>query len=435
MRVPEQERYPQSKEARSRAAIRRFDLSPASKPYAPKPSEEWNSCLHGSSMLEGTPGASYLLQHGIPEEVATAAGVRFSASWTGFQHPCLVFPALDVQGRQIAVQAWSITTQEKRSEGSIGLGLFVTPGAFSEPVIVLTSSPLDALSFAACGVSGLALFGSVLCEWLLPALSWRTVLLAFDADDAGDKAAASWTDATALYGVKVYRLRPVGGRTWNEVLTSCGPASLSPSALGLAFETSNYPRKQAEASTEATGKQAEGLRRSREDSTKQENEKQEEQDASSFRADDVQQQTSSGGKPRLRLWKAAGEEQTGICPSSSLDRLPASAGGQDGLFPMTSSSKPPSSESEASCLPNALLPFASLIQAARAGLLTREPVRLDAGLTVPDVAAKVLMHVDDVKQAEAGNALMQSVLPVILHDFKALLRWYNAQDKPEEGTR
>ena len=422
--MSEQERYPQSKEARSRAALRRFDLLPASKQYTPKPSEEWDFCLRGSSMLEGTVGASYLLQRGIPEEVATAAGVRFSASWTGFNQPCIVFPAVDVQGRQIAAQASSITTEEKRSEGSIGLGLFTTPGALSEPVIILASSALDALSFAACGVPALALFGSVLREWLLPALSWRTVLLAFDADDAGDKAAASWTDATALYGVKVYRLRPVGARTWNEVLTIYGKDALSASTAGLAFETGNYPRKQAKAFTEAAGRQAEGSDRATEGRAKQ---AKQEEDASAVRA-------ASSEKPSLRLWKASDEEQAGICPSSGVDRLPAVIERQDGLFPTTSSSKPPSSESEASCVPKTLLPFAALIQAARAGLLTREPVRLDAGLTVPDVAAKVLMHVDDVEQAEAGNALMQSVLPVILHDFKALLRWYNAQDKLDAGT-
>jgi len=58
-----------------------------------------------------------------------------------------------------------------------------------------------------------------------PVLSWRRVLLAFDADEAGDKAAAEWT-AALRYGTRCERLQPEGAKDWNELLQTHGAAAM-----------------------------------------------------------------------------------------------------------------------------------------------------------------------------------------------------------------
>ena len=222
-----EDRAPMTRQGRSQAALRRFGAPPAPlKEYSPKPAEEWQHCLRGLRLIAGSGGAVYLQSRGIPEPIATAAGVKFSASWPGLDTPCVVFPVYDASGLQVAAQARSIKDSEKRTAGSVSCGLFTPFGAIEGDCIILTEAPIDALSLGAAGIAAAALCGLALREWLLPALAWKTLLIATDADEAGEKAYADWQTACAPFGVRVLRVRPEGGKDWNAVLTSGGAEAI-----------------------------------------------------------------------------------------------------------------------------------------------------------------------------------------------------------------
>ena len=54
--------------------------------------------------------------------------------------------------------------------------------------------------------------------WLAPAIVSSVALLAFDADDAGDKAAREWEDLLSPFAVLSPRVRPTEAKDWNEML-------------------------------------------------------------------------------------------------------------------------------------------------------------------------------------------------------------------------
>ncbi|RZA10578.1 MAG: hypothetical protein EOP10_34540, partial [Proteobacteria bacterium] len=70
-----------------------------------------------------------------------------------------------------------------------------------------------------CGTSGPA--------WLHIACGLRDVALAFDADEAGDKAALESEKWLTPYGARCTRLRPEGFKDWNENLIAIGQTKLS----------------------------------------------------------------------------------------------------------------------------------------------------------------------------------------------------------------
>jgi hypothetical protein len=85
-----------------------------------------------------------------------------------------------------------------------------------------------------------ALCGTTLRPWLLPACARRFVFLAFDADDAGDKAYQEWKAALRPVGADVWRMKPeAGAKDWNELLLAEGA-----DALRAALEMQIAPRLQ-----------------------------------------------------------------------------------------------------------------------------------------------------------------------------------------------
>jgi DNA primase len=108
-------------------------------------------------------------------------------------------------------------------------GVFLTPGALGRmegaPLIV-TEAPIDALSLAAVGFPALALCGTSGPPWLHRAGAFRRVMLAFDADEAGDRAAHELAPDLETFGARCSRLRPEGGKDWNEILCTIGAPAL-----------------------------------------------------------------------------------------------------------------------------------------------------------------------------------------------------------------
>ena len=66
---------------------------------------------------------------------------------------------------------------------------------------------------------------STCCSTVPPALAFRRIALAFDADSAGDAATAKTASELRAFGCDVERWRP-SVKDWNEVLLTHGPDTL-----------------------------------------------------------------------------------------------------------------------------------------------------------------------------------------------------------------
>ena len=194
-------------------------------PPEPEPGETLQRARQWQYLpLRGTPGEAYLRKRGIPLAVARRAGVRYCPQFGG-QGEAVVFPFRDRQGRLLAVQGRYIAdgAVKVKTYGTVSRSVFVSDkGAWRAPVVAVCEAPIDALSLQVCGLPAMAIGGAGLRRFLLPVLGiGRTVLLAFDADRAGDSAAAEWQGELEPFGCRVRRLRPPG-KDWNEVLQAQG---------------------------------------------------------------------------------------------------------------------------------------------------------------------------------------------------------------------
>jgi hypothetical protein len=109
-----------------------------------------------------------------------------------------------------------------RVGGRLGLGAFVTPGAFTGDTVVIVEGPADALSLALCGVPAVALHRTSAPDWVIKKCAFKRVLVALDADAAGDEKSPILSDAVAAYGATPARLRPPAGKDWNDALGEWG---------------------------------------------------------------------------------------------------------------------------------------------------------------------------------------------------------------------
>jgi DNA primase len=85
-------------------------------------------------------------------------------------------------------------------------------------VLVVVEGPADALSLAECDVPAVALVGTAAPGWLRSAAAFRRVVVALDADAAGDQAAEGLLRELAPFARSVERLRPSAGKDWNDAL-------------------------------------------------------------------------------------------------------------------------------------------------------------------------------------------------------------------------
>jgi DNA primase len=168
--------------------------------------------------LAGTVGEAYLEGRGIPVALANRARVRFAPDWFG--RPAVLFPVRDQDGQLVGAQGRYVDGRNNpkvRSAGLVGQGVFATPGALGGEPLLITEAPLDALTLAAAGFPALALIGTAWPEWLPRHGAFRRVVLATDADAAGDRAAGRLAAVLLPLGARVARLRPWRGKDWNEI--------------------------------------------------------------------------------------------------------------------------------------------------------------------------------------------------------------------------
>jgi hypothetical protein len=204
----------------------------------PNKSAVWRQALRNLGPLSGTPAQSYLASRGISLAVAQAAGARFSPSWFG--QAAVVFPVRNEGGELVAAQGRYLKAEhvsngrgpKARTTGDKKAGIFVSGGFWDDvkrgAPIVVCEAPIDALSLAECGYPALALCGKDgWPSWLPIKCAFKQVALAFDADDAGDAGAQKLDGVLSSLGARTFRLRPEGGKDWNDLLQQQGREALA----------------------------------------------------------------------------------------------------------------------------------------------------------------------------------------------------------------
>lgn len=196
------------------------------------------NALAGVEMLVGSRGDAYLHGRGIPVDLALSASVAFHPAFFG--RPAVVFLLFDRDGTLTAATGRHLDGGDPKAHtvGPKARTVFATPGAREGTPLVITEAPIDALSLAACGVPAVALCGTSWPDWLPGTCVFRRVALAFDADDAGDKAAEKLRPLLESFGAKVERWRPDGCKDWNEALTA---GSLAPQLRALGIDPPATP--------------------------------------------------------------------------------------------------------------------------------------------------------------------------------------------------
>ncbi len=208
--------------------------TPATAPATTPDERSWLDAIGDVGPLVGTLGAAYLERRGIPPELLGTIDALYSADHYG--RPSILFRVRDRAGRTVAVIGRYVDGRDDpkgRDAGKKSHGVFAAPGARSTTGrLVITEAPIDALSLAVAGVPAIALGGTSWPDWLPSACALRPVVLALDADKAGDDGCTRLTAALQAYGATIERWRPSGGKDWNELLTSLGTDRLRTDLVG-----------------------------------------------------------------------------------------------------------------------------------------------------------------------------------------------------------
>lgn len=186
----------------------------------------FRTCWEQAQSLAGTRGASYLAGRGFAAEALSEAGVRYLASFYG--RPSVLFGITDAYGELVAVTGRFVDRREQpktQTAGPKSQGVYATPHALTEPLVAVTEAPLDALAlWLGGGIPALALIGTSGPGWLKRHLAFKSVLLATDADEAGERAASALAGELRARGSAVLRLTPGGAKDWAAAWEQSGTA-------------------------------------------------------------------------------------------------------------------------------------------------------------------------------------------------------------------
>jgi len=206
----------------------------------PQPTDEqltadkrWRRWFADAKPVTQTEGAQYLERRGIPADVAKIAGVRFGQWWrqnetqTGAEKfSAVIFPAVNQFGELVSAQARSVTESTKRTAASLHAGIFLSnPDALKADCLAVVEAPLDALALEAAGQPAIALVGTYAPDWLIDLLDGKQILIATDADKAGDECAMRLTKLLAGRA-ETSRLRPSGAKDWADIAERHGVSSI-----------------------------------------------------------------------------------------------------------------------------------------------------------------------------------------------------------------
>ncbi len=186
-----------------------------------------------------SPGQNYLASRGIDKELAISSGCGFGywkhwieneyGSYSLKKDKRVVFPIHNQEGQLIALSARAISTDcldpKQIVKGYKSLGVFTTPGALDSDTLIITEAPIDALSLAMAGFPSIAIIGTSWPDWLVSLAAKKLTFIAFDNDEAGEKATIKLASQLSSLGAKSERLLP-SRKDWNEVLLSDGLITL-----------------------------------------------------------------------------------------------------------------------------------------------------------------------------------------------------------------
>jgi hypothetical protein len=191
--------------------------------------------------FESSPAQEYLQRRGITPKTAKAFGCGYAAEWkhwtekeghwqlTGTDRR-VVFPISDPEGNVLAIHGRAIDAEfldtPKKTKGSRKEALFQAADAFDADILFLVEGPADAMALHECGFSAVASVATSIPTWLPNRLAFRKVMVALDADETGDQAAEKHINELRAHGARAVRLRPEGGKDWNDVLLKTGMPEL-----------------------------------------------------------------------------------------------------------------------------------------------------------------------------------------------------------------
>jgi hypothetical protein len=192
--------------------------------------------------FENSPAEKYLQQRGINSETAKTFACGYAAAWEHWEKDKagnwqlrgtdrrVVFPITDPEGNVLAIHGRAIDAEfldtPKKTKGSRKEALFQTADAFDADIIFLCEGPADAMALHECGFSAVASVATSIPSWLPNRLAFRKVMVALDADETGDQAAEKHINELRAHGARAVRLRPEGGKDWNDVLLKVGTTDL-----------------------------------------------------------------------------------------------------------------------------------------------------------------------------------------------------------------
>lgn len=189
-----------------------------------------------------SPAEDYLRKRGIMIETARRANCGFAPAWEHWEKRegnwiligsdrRVVFPICNQNGELAAIHGRAIDSEflnsPKITKGDKSLGVFAaSQNALDSRIAAICEGQIDALALSSCGVVAFAMTGTSAPDWLLKKLAFKAVLIATDADEAGDKAALKLRYELELRGAKTFRLRPRAAKDWAEVLENKGVEKL-----------------------------------------------------------------------------------------------------------------------------------------------------------------------------------------------------------------
>lgn len=185
-----------------------------------------------------SPAEIYLLNRGISTDIGIKAGCGYAENWEHWEKKNdkwqlqgrdkrVVFPIYDQAGKLIALHGRAIDEKHfasaKITRGDKSQGLFLSDAnVLNKQVIAVCEGAIDAMSLAVCGIPSVAMTGTTPPDWFYRKMAFKKILLATDADEAGDKAALKLETELIARGAKVLRFRPKKVKDWGEVLEKIG---------------------------------------------------------------------------------------------------------------------------------------------------------------------------------------------------------------------
>lgn len=201
---------------------------------------------------------------GLPEDVLRLNRVGFDPGPRHVDRPDgvprssgIVLPVLDDDGRAVFTQIRRLGPRitgprylncANRAAPNPRLAIYRSSGASRGPVVICEGA-IDALTAAAAGCRSVAVLGSTVADTRVADRITRLhadgVVIAFDADAAGDRGAAELANLLRTRGVRAARLRPPEQASdlndWSRAVSAGGLETIAAAARGAAQRNDRAP--------------------------------------------------------------------------------------------------------------------------------------------------------------------------------------------------